>query len=131
MPATKPTTARIHLLPASRRRGFWRRLEPRGAWNRLLELPWVWVFLLVAAGGAALTPGAWLAPLLASHLAAGTVAGRDYVASRDLMLFDAAATRAKQDQARARVLPVYDFDPGAQALRDGQLAQLFAAGRPR
>ncbi|HVR09771.1 MAG TPA: HDIG domain-containing protein, partial [Thermoanaerobaculia bacterium] len=131
MPATKPSTARLHLLPASRRRRFWRRLELRRAWDRLLELPWVWVLLLVAAGGAALTPGVWLAPLLASHLAPGTVAGRDYVASRDLMLFDAAATRAKQDQARARVLPVYDFDPGVQTLRDAQLADLFAAGRQR
>jgi putative nucleotidyltransferase with HDIG domain len=132
MPRTKPSTARIHLLPASRRRGFWRRLAPRRAWNRLLELPWLWVALLVLAGGAALTPGAWLlAPLMASHLAPGTVAGRDYVATRDLMLFDAAASRAKQEQARAKVLPVYDFDPGVQALRDSQLAQLFAAGRQR
>jgi hypothetical protein len=131
MPATKPSTARIHLLPALRQSGFWRRLRPRGAWNSLLELPWVWVGLLVVAGGAALTPGGLLAPLLAPHFAPGTVAGRDHVASRDLMLFDAAATRAKQDQARARVLPVYDFDPGIQALRDGQLAQLFAAGRQR
>jgi putative nucleotidyltransferase with HDIG domain len=132
MPPTKPSTARIHLLPALRRNGFWRRFRPRGVWNRLLELPWVWVSLLVVAGGAALTPGALLlTPLLASHLGPGTVAGRDYVAPRDLMLFDAAATRAKQDQARARVLPVYDFDPGVQTLRDAQLAQLFAAGRQR
>jgi cyclic-di-AMP phosphodiesterase PgpH len=131
MSATKPPAPRLQLLPASRT-GFWRRWWPRGAWRRLLELPWVWVTVLVAAGGAALTPGGFLlAPMLASRVAPGGVAGRDYVASRDLMLYDDGATRAKREQARERELPVYDFDPGVQALRDGQLAQLFAAGRQR
>ena len=130
MSATKPPTPRIHLLPALRT-GFWRRWRPRGVWRRLLELPWVWVLLLAAAGGAALTPGGLLAPMLASRIAPGGVAGRDYVASRDLMLYDDGATRAKREQARERELPVYDFDPGVQALRDAQLGQLFAAGRLR
>jgi putative nucleotidyltransferase with HDIG domain len=132
MAAPKPSTARIHLLPSLRRRGLLHRLGRRGLWRRLLELPWVWVALLVVGGGAALTPGALLlAPLLSSRLAPGSVAGRDYVASRDLMLYDAAATLAKQEQARERVLPVYDFDPGVLAQRDAQIAQLFAAGRQR
>jgi putative nucleotidyltransferase with HDIG domain len=132
MAAPKPSTARIHLLPSLRRRGLLHRLGRRGLWRRLLELPWVWVTLLVVGGGAALTPGAFLlAPLLAARLAPGSVAGRDYVASRDLMLYDAAATLAKQAQARERVLPVYDFDPGVLAQRDAQIAQLFAAGRQR
>jgi putative nucleotidyltransferase with HDIG domain len=139
MPASKPPrqrTARIHLLPAvARRPGLLRRFGRREIWRqwrRLLELPWVWVALLVVGGGAALTPGAFLlAPLLSSRLAPGSIAGRDYVASRDLMLYDAAATQAKLDQARARVLPVYDFDRGVLAQRDAQIAQLFAAGRQR
>src|SRR5205807_3084447 len=88
MSATKPPATRLHLLPALRT-GFWRRWRPRGLWRRLLERPWVWVTLLVAVGGAALTPGSFLlAPMLSSRLAAGGVAGRDYVASRDLMLYD-------------------------------------------
>jgi|GEM_PF-130443 len=131
MTATKPPTPRLHLLPAWRQTGFWRRLRPRGLWRRLLELPWVWVVLLVVAGGTALTPGGLLSPLLSSRLAPGNVAGRDYVASRDLMLYDDGATRAKREQARERELPVYDFDSGVQALRDAQVAQLFAAGRQR
>jgi len=131
MTATKPPTPRLHLLPAWRQTGFWRRLRPRGLWRRLLELPWAWVALLVVAGGAALAPGGLLPPLLSSRLAPGNVAGRDYVASRDLMLYDDGATRTKRQQARERELPVYDFDPGVQALRDAQLAQLFAAGRQR
>src|ERR1700688_3025828 len=130
MSATKPPAPRLRLLPALRT-GFWRRWRPRGVWRRLLELPWVWVMLLAAAGGAALTPGGLLAPMLSSRLAPGGVAGRDYVASRDLMLYDDGPTRAKRQQARERELPVYDFDPGAQALRDAQLGQLFAAGRQR
>jgi cyclic-di-AMP phosphodiesterase PgpH len=130
MSATKPPAPRIHLLPALRT-GFWRRWRPRGVWRRLLELPWVWVLLLAVVGGAALTPGGLLAPMLSSRIAPGGVAGRDYVASRDLMLYDDAATRAKREQARERELPVYDFDPGVQALRDAQLGQLFAAGRQR
>ncbi len=130
--AAKPPGARIHLLPSFRPGGRLRRAKRRGLWGRLLELPWVWVVLMVTAGGAALAPGAFLlAPLVSSRLAAGTVAGRDFVASRDLMLYDDAATRAKRGQARERVLPVYDFDPGVQVLRDAQLAQLFAAGRQR
>jgi putative nucleotidyltransferase with HDIG domain len=130
MSATKPPAPRLQLLPALRT-GFWRRWRPRGLWRRLLELPWVWVMLLAAAGGAALTPGGLLAPMLSSRIAPGGVAGRDYVASRDLMLYDDGATRAKREQARERELPVYDFDPGVQALRDAQLGQLFAAGRQR
>ncbi len=132
MSPSKPTTARLHLLPSSRLAGFGRRWRRRGWWRRLLEMPWAWVGFLLLAGGAALTPGAFLlSSLLAPHLAAGSVAGRDYVASRDLMVYDEAASRAKQLQARDKVLPVYDFDPGVLALRDGQLAQIFATGRQR
>jgi putative nucleotidyltransferase with HDIG domain len=132
MPAPKPTTARLQLLPDSHQGGgSWRR-RVSGAWRRLLELPWVWATLLVVAGTAALTPGAFLlGRLLAPHLAPGSIAGRDYVATRDLMLYDDAATRAKQQQAREQVLPVYDFDTGVIAQRESQIAQLFAAGRRR
>jgi putative nucleotidyltransferase with HDIG domain len=133
--APKPVTARVHLLRSPRQyaapsgRGRRRR---GGLWRRLLEVPWAWVLLLLAAGGAALTPGAFLlAPLLAPHLAEGSVAGRDYVATRDLMAADQAASAARQEQARNQVLPVYDLDPGLLALRDAQIEQLFATGRQR
>jgi hypothetical protein len=135
MPAAKPRTrargTRLQLLPAEGRAGLLHHLQRREIWRqwrRLLELPWVWVALLVVAGGAALTPGAFL---LSSRLAPGSVAGRDYVAPRDLMVYDAAATQAKVDQVRARVLPVYDFDRGVLAMRDAQIARLFVAGRQR
>ena len=94
MSAPKPTTARLHLLPATRLAGLGRRWRRRGVWRRLLEMPWVWVGFLLLAGGAALTPGAFLLSSLgAPRLAAGSVASRDYVASRDLMLYDEAASR--------------------------------------
>jgi cyclic-di-AMP phosphodiesterase PgpH len=132
MRAQKTTTGRLQVLPASRRRPLAKLWRWPGLWQRLLERPWIWVALLVVAGGAALTPGAFLLePLLAPRLAPGSVAGRDYVAARDLMVLDDAASRAKQVQARDRVLPVYDFDPGVLALRDKQLEQFFAAGRQR
>jgi cyclic-di-AMP phosphodiesterase PgpH len=132
MSARKPATARIHVLSSARPGNLSRRQRRQGLWSRALDMPWIWAALLVVAGGLALSPEAFLqVPLAPAHLAAGSVASRDYVASRDLMLYDAAATQAKHVQARDRVMPVYDFDSGTLALRDAQLAQLFAAGRDR
>ncbi|HVT58821.1 MAG TPA: HDIG domain-containing protein [Thermoanaerobaculia bacterium] len=127
--SAKETTARIHLLHHKRRRSFRRWLRgPRALWRRALETPWIWVVLLLVGGSVALETGAFI---FAPRLLAGAVADRDYVASRDLLLLDDAATLAKQNQARDKVLPVYDLDPGAIAQRDAALEQLFADGRQR
>jgi putative nucleotidyltransferase with HDIG domain len=132
MTTPKPTTASLRLLPPSRLGALRRRWRRRGPWRRLLEMPWLWGALLVLGGALALMPGSLLlGTLLSAPPAAGSVAGRDYVASHDLMLFDAAATGAKQAQARQQVLPVYDFDPGVLAQRESRVSQLFVEGRER
>ncbi|HEY0782125.1 MAG TPA: hypothetical protein VGE98_06720, partial [Thermoanaerobaculia bacterium] len=103
-----------------------RRLRDAHLFGRTLELPWLWVALLLLVGTWALAPAAFQ---FAVRVAPGTVATRDYAASRDLLLYDDEATRAKQQQARDKVLPVYDLDPGIAAERDGEIGQLFASGR--
>jgi putative nucleotidyltransferase with HDIG domain len=103
-----------------------RRLRARDVWDRALEMPFLWLALFLVLGTWCLLPGAFLF----SHRAVpGSIADRDYVASRDLLLDDDEATRAKQREAREAVLPVYDLDPGVIGERDSQVAQLFARGR--
>jgi putative nucleotidyltransferase with HDIG domain len=103
-----------------------RRTRPRDLWDRALELPLLWLAAFLILGTWCLLPGAFL---FAGRAEPGSIAERDYVASRDLLLNDDVATRHKQEEARAAVLPVYDFDPGVLTQRDAQLAQLFARGR--
>jgi putative nucleotidyltransferase with HDIG domain len=103
-----------------------RRTRPRDLWDRALELPLLWLGAFLVLGTWCLLPGAFL---FAKHAEPGTIADHDYVALRDLLLNDDLATRHKQDEARAAVLPVYDFDPGVLVQRDTQMAQLFARGR--
>jgi putative nucleotidyltransferase with HDIG domain len=120
------TTARIDLLRGSRLAGWRRRLPGSGLWFQALEVPWLWVGLFLVFGTWTLAPGGFL---FSPRVAAGAVADRDYVAWRDLLLADDAATSLKQQEARQKVLPVYDFDPGVIVQRDGQFEQLFATGR--
>jgi cyclic-di-AMP phosphodiesterase PgpH len=103
-----------------------RQLRLHDLWEEAMEKPWLWLGLFLLLGTWALTPGAFFFP---SHAVAGAIADRDYVATRDLLLNDDEATRAKQREARDRVLPVYDFDPGVAGERDNAMAQLFAGGR--
>src|SRR4051794_13554371 len=119
-------SSRLQPARSGRMRRLRRRLRDAELWRRALEAPWLWVALLLLVGTWCLTPGA---SLFAPRLAPGAVAGRDYVASRDLLLYDEEATRAKQQLAREKVLPVYDFDPGVALERDVLVAQLFALGR--
>jgi putative nucleotidyltransferase with HDIG domain len=122
--ARRESTARIALLRGSRTAKL-RRLLGRGPWWRALETPWIWVGLLLALGTWALAPGA----PFARRVAPGSIATHDYVAPRDLLIYEETATAAKQEQARQKVLPVYDLDSAAIAQRDHQLEQLFAEGR--
>ena len=126
MARDKDRTSPIALIHGSRLRVSAWRVRPAELWQRTLEMPWLWVGLFLALATWMLVPGS----LRFSPTAiAGAVADRDYLASRDLLLHDEDATRAKQEQAREAVLLVYDLDPGVATERDRQLAQLFARGR--
>lgn len=102
------------------------RLRARGVWDRAVEMPLLWLGLFLVVGTWCLMPGAFL---FSRRAEPGTIADRDYVASRDLLLNDDQATRGKQEEAREAVLPVYDLDPGVSDERDAQVARLFAQGR--
>lgn len=94
------------------------------AWQKLLELPALWLTLLLLLGTWALLPrGISFAPMIE----AGAIAERDYIAPADLPVLDEEITRQRQERARQEVPPVYDFDPD-QSLGDA-LEMLFAAGR--
>ncbi|HKI00516.1 MAG TPA: HDIG domain-containing protein [Thermoanaerobaculia bacterium] len=103
-----------------------KRRHVRDGWDRALEMPLLWLGLFLIVGTWCLTPGAFL---FSRRAVPGTIADRDYAASRDLLLNDDDATRIKQREAREAVLPVYDLDPGAAPERDDQMAQLFSRGR--
>src|SRR6185295_10684062 len=102
------------------------RLRPRDLWDGAMEMPRLWLPLFLVLGTWCLLPGAFL---FSNRAVPGTIADRDYVASRDLLLDDDEATSAKQREARDQVLPVYDLDPGAIGERDAQMAQLFSRSR--
>ncbi|MES1246036.1 MAG: HDIG domain-containing metalloprotein [Acidobacteriota bacterium] len=103
-----------------------RRMRESRPWVRALETPALWVSLFVILGTWALMPGAFL---FWARAVPGSVASRDYVASRDLLVSDEDATHAKQEEARQSVLPVYDYDPGVIADFGKRLDALFTRGR--
>ena len=117
VPDLRPVTGTIRLR---------RRTRPRDLWERAVEMPWLWLGAFLVLGTWCLLPGAFH---FTSRAQPGTIADRDYAASRDLLLNDDEATRKKQREARDAVLPVYDLDPGAVSEHDMQVAQLFAQGR--
>lgn len=102
------------------------RLRVADLWEGLLERPAPWILLFFLLATWALMPGAFLFTPEAQQ---GTIADRDYIASRDLLLPDEDTTLGRREQARDEVLPLYDFDLGAIARRDKQWEQLFARGR--
>lgn len=124
MSSDKDDTTAIRLLRASRKASLWGRLRAGDLWNRTLERPDLWAVLFLLVGAAMFEPAAlrW-----GGEVKAGTIALRDYVATRDLLLLDEAATEKRQQAAAEEVPPVYDFTPGPTG--DGQLALLFSAGR--
>jgi hypothetical protein len=95
-------------------------------WKRLLELPWVWVALLLTVGAWGLTPGGLL-PVPEARV--GEIASRDYVAPSDLLIPDEETTHEKQERARQQVPPVYDLDTAVADELARDVAALFAAGR--
>ncbi|HYN20483.1 MAG TPA: HDIG domain-containing protein [Thermoanaerobaculia bacterium] len=124
-PQDKNRSSRMELLQTGAVR-LRQRLRSRRPWQRALETPALWVILFVVIGTWALMPGAFL---FSPRVVPGTIAARDYVASRDLLVSDEEATRTKQQQAREAVLPVYDLDLGIIDELDGRFAELFVRGR--
>jgi putative nucleotidyltransferase with HDIG domain len=124
MAIDKDDTTAIRLLKVSRAAGLWGRLRASDLWNRGLERADLWAVLFLFAGAATFEPAAlrWR-----EEVKAGGIAERDYVANRDFLVHDEAATRVRQDEAAEKVLPVFDFAPGPTG--EGQLARLFEAGR--
>src|SRR5688572_31249125 len=103
-----------------------RRLQDQRPWQRALETPSLWVALFLIVGTWTLMPGAFL---FSPRATPGTIAARDHVASRDLLVWDEEATRIKQQEAREAVLPVYDLDLGALDDLDRRIEQIFVRGR--
>lgn len=130
MPANRPSPPpepRLSLLRRSRRGG----LADAGRtvselWSRSFELPALWLALFLLVGTWSIMPSGFL---FAPRVQVGEIAGRDYVATRSLLIQDDESTTAKAARARDGVLPVYDFDPGVEAERDGEVAALFTRGR--
>lgn len=95
-------------------------------WRRLLDHEAFWMGTLLLVGSWILTPaGTFFAP----RLEVGTIASRDYHATRDLHLLDEETTREKQQRARDGVRPVYDYAPSVARLQDDEMARLFSEGR--
>jgi putative nucleotidyltransferase with HDIG domain len=102
-----------------------KRVRAVDLWRRALENPTLWVALFLAFGTWALVPGAFFP----QRAAPNTIAERDYIATRDLLLLDDEATRAKQEEKREAVLPVYDLDLEVAKTRETQVHDLFGRGR--
>jgi putative nucleotidyltransferase with HDIG domain len=93
-------------------------------WSRLLEIEWLWAAVLLVVGLALLLPSGQR-----PDVRPGDIATRSWVASRDLLWQDHETTLEKKAEARAAVLTVYDFEPGAARAREDQLTRLFEGGR--
>ena len=59
----------------------------------------------------------------------GSIATRDVVAPRDLIVSDPDATVRRKAEAAAEVLPVYDFDPAAPGRFEQDIRKSFAQAR--
>src|SRR6266545_1446679 len=102
-----------------------KRVRAVDLWRRWLETPALWVVLFLAFGTWALMPGVFFA----RRAVPNTIADRDFVATRDLLLLDEEATRTKQEEKREAVLPVYDLDFEVAKAREAQVHDLFNRGR--
>jgi putative nucleotidyltransferase with HDIG domain len=120
----KDTQSRAARTPLTRiQRGL---AERSGLFDRALDLPLVWAVIAIVGC-------TWLLlPRVGGYLpdwAPGDVATFDVVVPRDVTLPDEAATEAVREEARAAVLPVYDFEPRLEVDLTESIAVLFAACR--
>ncbi|MEM9555878.1 MAG: HDIG domain-containing metalloprotein [Acidobacteriota bacterium] len=104
---------------------LWRHRLRRG-WRELLETPWPWLILFALVAVFCMLPQR---VLLLPDVDAGQIAPRTYVADRDIVVIDQAATAEIQERARQEQLPIYDADRSIESERRRDLAALFAAGR--
>ncbi|HVR99658.1 MAG TPA: HDIG domain-containing protein, partial [Thermoanaerobaculia bacterium] len=125
MDRDKGPSSRIRLLVDTGSANLRRRWRSGDLWARALETPPLWIGLLLVFGCWCLLPGVFR---FSPPATAGAIADRDYIAPRDLLLADEAATLVKQQEARDKVLQVYDFDPGVVHERERLLEQLFTQG---
>jgi len=95
-------------------------IEPR----RLRPFFWGTLYVLVTTLAFAPTLTFRTAPVRA-----GSIATRDVVAPRDLIVPDPEATARRRTEAGAEVLPVYDFDGAAPAKFDSELRNSFSRAR--
>ena len=100
-----------------------RGLERRGGlWDRVLEMPFAWATLAVVVCTVLLMPRldndvpTW---------PAGDVAAYDVVVPRDLSLPDDVATATARAEARAAVVPVFDFEPRIRVELESEISDVF------
>ena len=104
-----------------------RGLEERGGlWERVLEMPLAWAAVSVVVCTLLLLPRLHTA---LPTWAAGAVASFDVVVPRDLSLSDDAATEAARVDARAAVLPVFDYEPRIRSELETEIAEMFSVCR--
>ncbi|HKH47297.1 MAG TPA: HDIG domain-containing protein [Thermoanaerobaculia bacterium] len=123
--STKARSSRLELISTGTI-NLRKRVRAVDLWRRSLETPALWVVLFLTFGTWALMPGSLF---FARRALPNTIADRDFVATRDLLLLDEEATRLKQAEKREAVLPVYDLDFEVANVREAQVHDLFNRGR--
>src|SRR5436305_12600139 len=89
-----PPQPRLALLERSRRGGLARGTRAVAElWSRSFELPAVWLALFLVVGTWSIMPSGFL---FAPRVQVGEIAGRDYVATRSLLIRDDESTAAKE-----------------------------------
>jgi len=116
-PTRRPTTS-------FRRRARPSRETVRAPQGRLRPLLWAFTYVAVTTLSFAPTLTFRSAPAKP-----GSVAARDVVAPRDLIVPDPAATARRKAEAAAEILPVYDWDGGAPARLEQVLREAFQKAR--
>jgi len=100
-------------------------MPPLGARNRVKHALWAAAYVIVTTLSFSTTPS-----FRDSKPAPGSVAARDVVAPRDLIVPDPDATARRRTEAAAEVLPVYDLDSAAPGRYEQQLRDSFGRARP-
>ncbi|HTO86030.1 MAG TPA: HDIG domain-containing protein [Thermoanaerobaculia bacterium] len=116
-PIRRPTTASRHRFPSAAS------APPR----RLERLrPLLWAAAYVVATTVAFSPSL---SFQTAPQKAGSIATRDVVAPRDLIVSDTAATDRRRAEAAEEVLPIYDWDADAAARLERDLRRCFEKAR--
>ena len=87
---------------------------------------WIWAGVYILVTTFCFVPSL---TLRTAPVRAGAIATRDFVAPRDLILPDPAATERRRSEAAADVLPLYDWDSGSAPRLEKELADSFRKAR--